>query len=124
MQGIVLITTTERWQQLLLYRSPLAKRSYNVGPNRYVMEFEHGHIACNQDNDLVREYEPEELSPLPPGERLFVSIEYTSPQVLRPFVLAAPLGDESWIDDDNDGPVRLGELRARLHNEPEWDWRR
>lgn len=123
MQGVILITTPEQWQQLRLHQSPLATRSYDVGPNRHVIEFSEGYVAYNKDNDLAREYEPEELALLPPGERLFVLVEYTSPRLLRQVVLEAPLGDESWIDDDNNGPVPLRDFRGHLHDDPDWDWR-
>lgn len=125
MQSVILVLSDASQRQLLrMIELKGASRAYDVDNFRRVIEFYDGYVAFNAE-DLVHEFDGEELARLPFSPALCVSAEFSNIGVIRRALLEVENTalTDAWIDDDNGTLEPLGTFCLRLREQPNWDWR-
>ena len=124
MQGVVVIGPIDwDWESIKQHQIKGATRQYEVGANRFVIEFDSSYVAFNYDPALAREFDEGELRDIPFSAQTFVLVEYKTPAALKCVLCQGVIPDDAWLDDDRHPPVSVRDFRDAIEANPGWDWR-
>ncbi|NEW04692.1 hypothetical protein GK047_01490 [Paenibacillus sp. SYP-B3998] len=78
-----------------------SRSEYMIVPNRYVIEYENVHVYYDDINNFVNEYDEDELLKIPFIKPVFISMTYTSNELMRDILSQSFFSKNLYVDNDH-----------------------